>query len=302
MKPFFSIVIPSYNRPAMTMDAVDSVLRQNFTAFEVIIVDDGSTDNTQFLLKEKYRDNKQVKILYQQNSERGAARNNGLRTADGEYICFLDSDDVYYTNHLETLYNKITELNHPDFIATKFRFFRNGKFIPADIFRLKEGFYDYHLFLNGNPLACNICVRKANPSLHLFIEDRRYSVKEDWMFLLLNTRHNRFYLIDAVTMHMNDHDLRSMRTENKSIIDKTFLAGEYLIKHLQLPVKEEHQLKAHLYYLSAIHYYIDNHKKQVVHHIRKAISLTGMRKKYLILLCKVLAGPALIRLFKLIKH
>ena len=92
--------------------AIDSVLAQSFTNWELIVVDDGSTDNTKQLV-EVYNDTR-IRYIYQQNAERSAARNNGIDNANGAYICFIDSDDYYLPNHLQTFIDEINNNLHVD--------------------------------------------------------------------------------------------------------------------------------------------------------------------------------------------
>ncbi len=101
----FSIIIPTYNRANTLPRAVNSVLTQSYDNFELIIVDDGSTDNTETVV----RDIKDTRIRYfkKENEERNIARNFGISHAQGDYVCFLDSDDYYYSNHLATVHNII---------------------------------------------------------------------------------------------------------------------------------------------------------------------------------------------------
>lgn len=302
MKPFFSIVVPTYNRSQLIIPTIESILGQTYTDWELIIVDDGSTDNTMAFLSEKYGKYENIRLISQKNAERGAARNNGLRNAKGEYVCFLDSDDRFKPNHLETLNEFIQQENHPDFICTKFYLHRNNKTYPGDIVKYKQGYYDYHLFLSGNPLACNICVRKGNPGLFPFEEDRSYAVKEDWLFLLQNLRNNKMFLIDRVTIEMEDHDNRSMRADNDKIISKTHHAYEWIKSKLDLPENEDKELHAHVMYLSAVHSYLDNNRGKTISYISQAIRLRGWQKKYITLLIKGIAGRTIIRTIFPTKH
>lgn len=112
-RPFFSVIIPTYNRARSILDAVESVIAQTFEDFELIIIDDGSTDNTSEILKPVLARDERVKYVYQENAERSAARNHGIEIATGEYICFLDSDDVYLPNHLSEFQTEIHQLTSP---------------------------------------------------------------------------------------------------------------------------------------------------------------------------------------------
>lgn len=110
--PFFSIIIPTYNRAAFLSRAIISVLQQSFTDFECIIVDDASTDTTQEIVC-GFTDPRIRYIKNEQNLERCRSRNLGMAQAKGNYICFLDSDDYHESFHLETLYDEIVSRSYP---------------------------------------------------------------------------------------------------------------------------------------------------------------------------------------------
>jgi len=93
----------------MLPKAIGSVLAQSHKDWELIIIDDGSTDNTKEVVL-SYGDER-IKYIYQVNQERSAARNNGIVNASGKYICFLDSDDYFLPSRLELLYESIVEKN-----------------------------------------------------------------------------------------------------------------------------------------------------------------------------------------------
>ena len=92
-----SVVIPSYNSAQFLPEAIESVLEQSYPHFEVIVVDDGSTDDT----KEVCDRYPKVKYFYQKNQGHATARNTGLRISTGEYIIFLDSDDCLLPEAIE---------------------------------------------------------------------------------------------------------------------------------------------------------------------------------------------------------
>ncbi|MDX2031122.1 MAG: glycosyltransferase [Blastocatellia bacterium] len=101
--PRISVIIPTYNRAAYLAEAVDSALAQRGVEVEVIIVDDGSTDDTADVVRRcSDRWGQRVAYLTQENAERSVARNHGLRRATAEYVAFLDSDDVWRETHAES--------------------------------------------------------------------------------------------------------------------------------------------------------------------------------------------------------
>lgn len=109
MKPFFSIVIAAYNRANYIEKAVESVLNQNFEDWELVIVDDGSEDNTLEVL-EKFNANDKISIItLGGNTGVANARNAGIKIVRGNYLTFLDSDDWYKCNHLESRFNILNE-------------------------------------------------------------------------------------------------------------------------------------------------------------------------------------------------
>ena len=100
-----SIIIPVYNVEKYLRECLDSILAQTFQDFEIICVDDGSTDKSLEILQEYKRKDDRFVILQQRHSGAGSARNNGIRLAEGKYIQFLDSDDYFEPTLLEEMYN-----------------------------------------------------------------------------------------------------------------------------------------------------------------------------------------------------
>ena len=95
----FSVIIPAYNAEAFIRNSICSVLAQTVEDFEIVVVDDGSIDHT--AAKIKSIDDFRIRYIYQENAGVSAARNTGIQNARGEYICFLDADDLWKQNHLE---------------------------------------------------------------------------------------------------------------------------------------------------------------------------------------------------------
>jgi len=110
LNPFFSIIIPLYNREKTISRAIESILNQTFQYFEIIIIDDCSTDHSaEIIHKLKVLDSRIKCFKNEINQERCISRNKGIQISSGKYICFLDSDDYHLPIHLETFYHKILE-------------------------------------------------------------------------------------------------------------------------------------------------------------------------------------------------
>ncbi|CAN0010341.1 unnamed protein product, partial [Chrysoparadoxa australica] len=102
MNPFFSIILPTYNRAHLIEKTVDHILSQTFKDFELIIIDDASTDKTLEVLN-AIQDSRVMVLKNEVNLERSRSRNKGIDHAKGEWIAFCDSDDHWRTHHLEVM-------------------------------------------------------------------------------------------------------------------------------------------------------------------------------------------------------
>lgn len=101
-EPRVSVIIPTFNRARMVCEAVDSVLAQTLSAFELILVDDGSTDDTADVIRSRYGGEPRLCYVHQENGGTACARNHGLDLARGEYVALLDDDDLWLPRHLES--------------------------------------------------------------------------------------------------------------------------------------------------------------------------------------------------------
>ncbi len=99
--PAISVIMPVYNAEKFLKDSIESVLNQTFKDFEFIIVNDGSTDNSLNIIESYIDKDSRIKIINQENSGVSVARNVGIKNASGEYIAFIDSDDIWVNNKLE---------------------------------------------------------------------------------------------------------------------------------------------------------------------------------------------------------
>ena len=121
MPPFFSVIVPTFNRAALLREAINSIARQTFRDFELFVVDDGSSDETEAVVTSC---GLPIRFLRQENRGPGAARNLALHHAQGHYVAFLDSDDQWLPWTLDTYHRIITTRNLPAFMS--------GVAIPLD--------------------------------------------------------------------------------------------------------------------------------------------------------------------------
>ena len=105
MMPFFSVIIPLYNKEDFIEDTLESVLNQTFTDYEVVIINDGSTDNSLNIVKRITKKLKNIFIINQENKGLSATRNKGISISKGDIIALLDADDVWHKSFLNEIYN-----------------------------------------------------------------------------------------------------------------------------------------------------------------------------------------------------
>ena len=111
MNPKVSIIVPIYNSEKYMSKCIESILNQTLSEIEIILVNDGSTDNSRKIIENYAKKDNRIKVIHQQNSGPSVARNKGIRIAKGKYIGFVDSDDYIEPNMYEELYNNANNKN-----------------------------------------------------------------------------------------------------------------------------------------------------------------------------------------------
>ncbi len=132
MKPKVSVIVPIYNAQEMILATLESILAQTLQEIEIICVDDGSSDDTLSVLRKIQEKDKRVRVIAQENRGAGAARNTGLDVATGEYLSFLDADDLFNPQMLEKAYTKAIQTD-ADMVVFRSDQFRDDlqEFLPA---------------------------------------------------------------------------------------------------------------------------------------------------------------------------
>jgi glycosyltransferase involved in cell wall biosynthesis len=141
--PFFSVIMPAYNRSTLISATLDSVCAQTFTDWEIVIVDDGSTDSTYEVISEyAARNPDRITTLRQPNSGPGAARNFAIQKIAGEYAVFLDSDDLWFPWTLATFRRAIDQYAKPSLVVGALMQFND----VSDVKKVTEGSFEPELF------------------------------------------------------------------------------------------------------------------------------------------------------------
>jgi glycosyltransferase involved in cell wall biosynthesis len=203
--PTFSIILPTYNRRSLLPRAVESVLAQEYTNWELIIIDDGSTDETKEYVIGIL--NNKIQYHYHENIGRSASRNRGLEKSKGQYICFLDSDDELLPNYLSCFQHNLNNTLDKLFLSGVGLVGNKSvvKIIPSSnrstcIVQCLEGYFNLMPF----------CFHKSLLLTHRFTESIYYG--EDYKFLVPIIAHNQIAISNIVTSFVHQH---SHRTINK---------------------------------------------------------------------------------------
>lgn len=225
--PEISVIIPTYNYANYIKETIESVIAQTFKGFEIIVVDDGSTDETKAVL-ETYIKKNIVKYIYQANQGLAAARNAGIKNSQGRLITFLDSDDLFTKDKLQVLREVL--INNPSIgmaygnhlIWTGTKLYKKPKFSSG---QAPSGWILPQLFKTPLMSADSVLIRReCFKQVGLF--DERLTSGEDWEMWLRLAKVYKIKYVDKIVAFVRVHP-KSMSTnfirmgENKLQIQKS---------------------------------------------------------------------------------
>jgi len=261
---FFSIIIPAYNRSTLILDTLNSVMLQSYTDWECIVVDDGSKDNTREVVQKVIEGDNRIKYVYQENSERSAARNNGVKHAVGKYICFLDSDDQFTEHHLQGLFDVISKRNFKDEI-----YYTDCTIVkPSERIEITDPLEaDLIHFLVHHPIIpARVCASSEIFKKNLY--DENIVVVEDLILWLRLAVNYPFYNVNQNTVLYYLHDDNSVDIKNTGFQKR--LAGLLKFQKRYLTIWKMISKKDQLFLIGNTHFGIARH--YIHHHQRlKAI-------------------------------
>jgi len=245
-----SVIIPTYNRAGYLGEAIQSVLDQTFSDFELLVVDDGSTDNT----REVVASFKDVRVRYIQQENRGvaAARNAGIKASDGEYIAFLDSDDIWLPENLEIKVKLLDSRPEVGLVCSDAYFFDNSSgatlcrlwhdpkspawFDPVRAARqpLKELIRKGCLIMPPASLVRSQVVTAVN------YFDESLPTSEDWDFIIRIVQRFQVEIIDMPLLKVRRHSTNLSENQEKmyrgavAAINKAMHSGSFSGEELKL--------------------------------------------------------------------
>lgn len=267
-----SVIIPTYNRAEWITKTVQSVLDQSYMNLEVIVVDDGSKDNTEEVIG-KINDER-LKYFKTINQERGAARNYGVANSDGEYVVFLDSDDLLYPHCIKTAADYISAEKLPEI----FHVAHEVRDIDSTLLETTIHYRDFNsVLIKGNPLACiNVFVRRDLFNLYRFNENRRMAGFEDWELWLRIAAKHRIGQVKKISAVMINHEGRSSNnhTNREKLIEGIGLLMTEVLNNTDINKTYTGRLyffKCSCYSYIALHLAISKYKRDALRYLAKAL-------------------------------
>jgi len=267
-QPFFSVIIPAYNRASILPETIESIQKQSFQSWEIIVVDDGSKDNTRAVVESLMQVDARIKYNYQNNAERSAARNNGARNAQGRYLFFLDSDDGFESHHMHEVHALLQKEAFPiGLVFSNVLYLKESGIEQPQIPDMIEGKgFDYVL---RHPITpSRVCVHRD--VFEVFQFDPEIVIVEDQvLWVSIATRfpvfHQKAYTVRYRIHEGNSIDLSrdSYRSRYMGLL-RLFNHPKYAEISAQIPMKQKKHMLAECAFNRARHHeFVGQYMKMV---------------------------------------
>lgn len=234
MNDLISIIVPVYNVSDYLKECIESIIRQTYTNLEILLINDGSTDNSGQICDSYAKKYKRIKVIHQANQGLSISRNNGIKLSKGKYLSFVDSDDIIDEKMIEILHKEIIN-NNCDISICKFQIFHNNYIPPKEYYKTK--LMDKNEFLKKLMIdkeisshACNKLCKKNLFKEIKFTEGKKY--EDISTTYKLGLKLNKACYIDI--------ELYGYRVRNNSIINN--LKKETLIDYIDMTNKRYEDL------------------------------------------------------------
>ncbi|MCC6346200.1 MAG: glycosyltransferase, partial [Nitrospirales bacterium] len=237
--PAVSVIIPTCNRPAALREALASVLAQTYRSFEIIVVNDGGVDISE-IVRSCNGEGKIVSLRHEERRGCSAARNTALRAAQGRYIAYLDDDDIYYPDHLETavafLVNTDCSVVYTDSLYAT-REWVHDRYVTTRTEVLFSRDFDREKLLVANYIPTINIVHNRDVFRDAGMFDESLITHEDWDLWIRMSRHYDFHHIKAITAEVRVRSDRTNTTTNR----KAFLDTLRLLYRRYAPLVQDLQ-------------------------------------------------------------
>jgi teichuronic acid biosynthesis glycosyltransferase TuaG len=227
--PVVSVIMPAYNASNYIQEAINSVIAQTYTNWELIIVDDGSTDETSTIIADYCIQDWRIKGFYQENGKQGKARNLGISKAIGSYIAFLDADDLWMSEKLEIQLQEIKERNVDLVFSDTYVFYDNNLsvksrryHIPNFIFKGNEAL-EILFQSNSIPILTVLAKKEKIVSVNCFSENLNIQNAEDYHLWLK-------MIIGGCVFYSSDKILAAYRVHNRSATNQDNTASKQILE------------------------------------------------------------------------
>lgn len=250
MKTTFSVIVPIYNVEQYLKKCIESILKQTYENFELILVDDGSPDNCPAICDEYAKNDSRIRVVHKKNQGLVAARNTGVELATGEYICYVDGDDWIAENLLETVWKKVLQKTEVDMVvysAVK-QFSDHQEEIPYSVKeglytkeRLEKEIYPYMMYDERKPFCTGLIfpvawnkICKTELLKKYYCRETKIRMGEDNAFVFeCLYRANIVYFIDDILYFYNQLNSESMvHSYDKNRFLNNTLLTSYIEKQL----------------------------------------------------------------------
>lgn len=279
----FSIITITYNRANLIVETIESVLKQTYQNFELLIVDDGSTDNTEEVVTNYTRKYK-GKIRYIKSKNVGAPsklRNIGLQHATGEIISILDSDDLWLEEKLEEMYTIFSEHEDVQFTFHNLQHFTQAKGVKDPFYRYKSSFYKNILneLLVGKILAFPVFSMRSSLVQEVGYFDEDVMEGQHDYYLRVATKYKMFYMNKSLTL-MRRHE--SNLSKNFDIIHSLDAIVSYdKLKKANKLNKKQYALSSNfMNYKIAKYYFKNNERKKGMEYVNTITKHSSVFNKW----------------------
>lgn len=280
-----SVVIPTYNREVETCEAIESVLAQDYPDVEIVVVDDGSTDGTGKAILEKFTG--RIRFVYQNNQEKSAARNRGIKEATGELLCMLDSDDLMLPGAVSAMVSCFDKNKDADAVyGLSVRQRQDGSLLEPDESRAYPEGDILSAFMQERLINNNSYMIKRKLMLERGMYREDLTNHEDYELLLRLTSGLKFFFCKA-RVCMVRRSRQSAKDNTGKIIDQGVRAMDHLFAAEGLSpelLKAKDKLYAKEYLMVATACYHSGRFKEFRKNYKKATALYpafGRKGKYL---------------------